>query len=158
VSAAAWLAQPHEAETVARLLVEFRDWYGREWPSDNAILAAVERLIEQRDSEYLLATPGDDSPPAGACQLRYRFSVWYAAEDCWLEDLYVRDPARRRGVAAALVDAAIERARERGCRRVELDVNEANPAALALYERAGFAVSRKPPGGRDVLMRLDLPT
>ena len=123
VSTRAWVAEPHEAEIVARLLIEFRDWYGRDWPSDNAFLAGVERLIERTDTEYLLATPDDDSPPAGVCQLRYRWGIWLAAEDCWLEDLYVRDDARRTGVGSALVELAIGRARERGCRRVELDVS-----------------------------------
>ncbi len=38
------------------------------------------------------------------------------------------------------------RARERGCRRIELDVNEDNAAALALYEGCGFTLEPKPPG------------
>jgi GNAT superfamily N-acetyltransferase len=151
-----WRAAPDEAETVAGLLIEFRDWNGRDWPSTNAFLASVERLIEQRECEYLLASPDDDSPPAGVAQVRYRHSVWTAADDCWLEDLFVREAVRGRGVGRALVEAVVRSARGRGCRRVELDVNEDNPPALALYERVGFAVSHKPPGGRDVLMRLPL--
>src|SRR3954447_6927842 len=79
-----WIAEPDEAEPVARLLAAFRTWYGKDWPSDNAFHATVERLIEQRDTEYLLAAPHDDAPPAAVAQLRYRLSVWTAAEDCWL--------------------------------------------------------------------------
>src|SRR5437016_3099608 len=86
-----WRAEPHEAEMVAQLLVEFRDWAGSDWPSANAFLASVERLIDRQDTEFLLASPDGDSPPSGVCQLRYRFSVWTAADDCWLEDLFVRD-------------------------------------------------------------------
>ena len=55
--ARAWLAQPDEAEVVAALLVEFRDHNGADWPSDNAFLASVERLYEDRDTEFLLASP-----------------------------------------------------------------------------------------------------
>jgi GNAT superfamily N-acetyltransferase len=150
-----WVAEPHEAETVAALLIEFRDHMGRDWPSANAFLAGVERLIERPDAEYLLACPDDDSPPAGVCQLRYRFGIWLAAEDCWLEDLFVTEAARGRGVGAGLVEAAIARAAGRGCRRVELDVSDGNPAALALYERFGFATGKEP-GTRDLLMRLRL--
>jgi GNAT superfamily N-acetyltransferase len=155
VSVHVWRATPDEAETVGGLLVAFRALYGREWPSDNAIIAGVERLIERPDTEYLLASPDADSPPAGVCQLRYRFSVWYAADDCWLEDLFVLEPARRVGVGRALVEAAVARARERGCGRVELDVSDENPTAWALYESLGFSADYKPPG-RNVLMGLPL--
>ena len=138
-----WRAHPHEAETVGRLLAAFRDHYGRDWPSDNAMLAVVERLIEQPDVDFLLASPNDDAPPAGVCQLRYRLSVWTAAPDCWLEDLFVEEHARGAGLGAALLAAALEQARERGCRRVELDTNEDNAAALALYHRFGFSERAK---------------
>jgi ribosomal protein S18 acetylase RimI-like enzyme len=147
-----WRAEPHEAEVVARLLVEFRDWAGRDWPSDNAFLAAVERLIDRQDTEYLLGSPDRDTPPSGVCQLRYRFSVWTAADDCWVEDLYVRDAARRLGLGRALTERACEHARSRGCRRIELDVNEDNPAALALYRELGFTPQSKRASGRDLFM------
>jgi ribosomal protein S18 acetylase RimI-like enzyme len=152
-----WLAAPEEAETVAGLLVEFRDFYGRDWPSDNAFLATVERLIEDpRATEFLLAAPHDDAPPSGVAQLRYRLSVWTATDDCWLEDLWVRADARRAGVGRALVEAACARAVQRGCRRIELDVSEANAPALSLYQSLGFATG-KLPGARDLFMqrRLD---
>jgi ribosomal protein S18 acetylase RimI-like enzyme len=138
VTPTAWVAEPREAHSVAALLVEFRDFSGRDWPSENSFLATVERLLPGIDTEYLLASADADSPPVGVCQLRFRLSVWTAAEDCWMEDLFVSEPARRRGVGDALVALALERARERGCRRIELDASESNAAALALYERFGF--------------------
>jgi GNAT superfamily N-acetyltransferase len=153
----AWLAEPDEAETVAGLLIAFRNHLGQDWPSDNAMLATVERLIEQTDTEYLLACPDDDSPPAGVAQLRFRLSVWTAAPDCWLEDLFVEERRRRSGCGAALVEAALERARERGCRRIELDTNESNDAALALYHRFGFSERAKgSDAGRDLFLGLRL--
>jgi GNAT superfamily N-acetyltransferase len=139
VSPRVWIAEPDEAEPVARLLAEFRSWYGKDWPSDNAFHAGVERLIETRDTEFLLAAPHDDAPPAAVAQLRFRFSVWTAAEDCWLEDVYVTEEARGSGLGRAIAAAAIERAAARGCRRIELDVDDSNAAARALYESLGFA-------------------
>lgn len=155
VDARTWLAEPHEAAAVARLLVGFRDWYGRSDPPDETFLAGVERLIVRPDTEYLLAAAGGGGEPGGVCQLRYRYGVWMAAEDCWLEDLFVLEAERRAGLGEALVAGAIERARERGCGRIELDVSESNRAAWALYERMGFSAGYKPPAP-NVLMGLKL--
>lgn len=154
---AVWVAEPDEAEAVAQLMIEFRDWYGRDWPSDNSMLATIERLIESTDTEFLLGSPHDDAPPAGIAQLRFRDSVWMAAPDCWLEDLYVSPGAQRHGIARALVDLVLERARGRGCRRVELDVTEDNEAALALYRGAGFDLFPKSePPVHDVFISIRL--
>jgi ribosomal protein S18 acetylase RimI-like enzyme len=152
MTARAWVAGNDEAEAIATLLVAFRDHMGSDWPSENAFLASVERLLEDRDTEFLLATPDDDSPPAGVLQLRFRFSVWKAAPDAWIEDLFVHSQARRAGVGDALVALAVERATERGAKRVELDTNEENDAALALYERHGFSPRSKGGEGRDLFL------
>jgi GNAT superfamily N-acetyltransferase len=151
----AWLARPEEADGVARLLIAFRDWYGRSEPPDETFVSGVRRLIARDDTEYLLAAAGGDGEPGGVCQLRYRYGVWMAAEDCWLEDLFVRDADRRKGLGEQLVALALARARERGCGRVELDVSESNRGAWALYERMGFSPGYKPPAP-NVLMGIKL--
>jgi GNAT superfamily N-acetyltransferase len=149
------LAQPHEAEAVAALLIAFRDHLGYDRPSDNAVLAGVERLLEDPQTDFLVAE--HDGAPAGVCQLRYRWGLWLAGTDCLLEDLFVAEAARGRGVGRALVAAALARARERGCRRVELDTNEANAEALALYGSFGFRNENASyGGGRDLYLRLHL--
>ncbi|HWH11919.1 MAG TPA: GNAT family N-acetyltransferase [Solirubrobacteraceae bacterium] len=145
-----WVAELHEAPVVAGLLVEFRDWNGGDWPSANAFLASVERIIERGEGEFLLGSVDRDSRAAAICQLRYRFSVWVAAEDCWLEDLFVAETARGHGLGRAVVSAALERAAERGARRIELDTKEWNEPARGLYESLGFSNSSKGGGGRDL--------
>jgi GNAT superfamily N-acetyltransferase len=151
-----WRAEPAESSAVAHLLVAFRDWWGRAEPSAESLQSSVDRLIANPDTEFLLGSAGHDGAPSGVCQLRFRFSAWHAAEDCFIEDLFVREEARGAGLGAALVEAALERARGRGCARVELDVNEENRTALALYERLGFSATPEPGTGRSLLMRLRL--
>lgn len=151
-TARAWLAGPDEAEAAAELLVAFRDHMGGDWPSANAFLASVERLMEDMDTDFLLGAPDADSPPAGVLQLRFRFSVWKAAPDGWIEDVYVAPDARGTGVGDALVTRAVERAAERGARRLELDCNEENATALALYERHDFSARSKGSAGRDLFL------
>jgi GNAT superfamily N-acetyltransferase len=149
------LAGPDEAGAVARLMIGFRDHYGRAEPPDESFKPGVERLIADPDTEYLLAAESEADEPAGVCQLRYRHSLWTDSEDCWLEDLFVAESARRAGLGEALVACAIERARARGCGRIELDVAESNRGAWALYERMGFSPDYKPPAP-NVLMGLRL--
>jgi ribosomal protein S18 acetylase RimI-like enzyme len=140
------LATPDDAPAVVGLLIAFRDWMGRNGPADGAMEAAVARVVEEPSSEFLIGR-GAAGEPAGLAQVRYRWSVWTNAEDCWLEDLFVIEAARREGLGAALMEAVIERARARGCRRVELDVDADNDPALALYRRFGFSNESKGPAG-----------
>ena len=146
-----WRASPGEARQVAALLAAFRDHMQYDGPSDEAFLASVERLITRDDTEYLLAAAGEGDAAQGVAQVRYRWGIWWDAEDCWLEDLYVAEAGRGAGLGRALTEAVIERAAARGCRRVELDVNTENPVAMALYRSLGFETGKT--GGQDLLMR-----
>jgi GNAT superfamily N-acetyltransferase len=141
-----WIAGEKDVAAVTSLMVAFRDWMGYDEPSADLVGRVVEELVRDPHTEYLLAAPARNAAAAGICQLRFRLSVWTGAEDCWLEDLYVRDGARRGGLGRALVDAAVDRARARGCKRIELDVNEEDPQALAFYRSTGFTLEPKPPG------------
>jgi ribosomal protein S18 acetylase RimI-like enzyme len=151
-----WLAGPQDAESVSALMTGFRDHIERDRPTNEQIRATVEALLEDPATEFLLAAPDGDDGPAGVCQLRYRLSVWTATDDCWLEDLFVDDGARGTGLGRALIETAFERARARGCARVQLDVAEDNTRAIAVYRAAGFGTEPGAPG-RTVLItrRLD---
>jgi GNAT superfamily N-acetyltransferase len=146
------VAESADAGDVARLLTEFRDWIGAAGPDDASFAASVRRLMDDPATEYLLAGAGPDA----VCQVRYRHSVWSGADDCCIEDVFVRESARGQGLGRALVEAALERARARGCRRAELDTHAGNAAALALYRSLGFT-SRRPGGeGENLFLRLAL--
>ena len=155
-----WRAAPHEADAVSNLLIAFRDWMSESLPTDEAMAAAVVALIEDPATVYLLGSVAPGERACGVCQLRFRHSVWTGAPDCWLEDLYVEEQARGRGLGTALVTLACERASVRGARRIELDTNEDNRGAIALYESLGFSSASKvhgPLSGRDIFMGRRLP-
>jgi GNAT superfamily N-acetyltransferase len=147
-----WLADTHEAPDVARLLVAFRNHLGFDSPSDASFATSVQRLMDDDATEYLLGAAQRGAPPAGVVQLRYRWAVWRDGYDCLLEDLFVAPEARRGGLGRALVATTIERARARGCRRIELDTAETNHPARALYESMGFDDGAYE-GGRALFLR-----
>jgi GNAT superfamily N-acetyltransferase len=121
----------------------FRDHLDHSWLADDSFRDSVARLVVREDTQCWLAAAEEQSSPVAVCQLRFRHSVWTGVDDCWLEDLFVRDDARRRGLARALVERVMDRGRERGCRRIELDTNEDNLGAITLYESLGFSGASK---------------
>jgi GNAT superfamily N-acetyltransferase len=74
-----------------------------------------------------------DDTAAGFALWFPTFSTFLGEPGIWLEDLYVDEAFRRRGVAAALLDELIERSHG----RVEWEVLEWNSGAIALYEQVG---------------------
>jgi ribosomal protein S18 acetylase RimI-like enzyme len=155
---AVWVAQPDEDADVTRLLLAFRDWIESPQPTAESIAGSVALLLDDPATEFLLGSLASDESPCGICQLRFRHSVWTGTPDCWLEDLFVEERGRGQGLGAALVSYAFERAGERGARRIELDTNEQNTGAIALYEALGFSRMSKRHAahaalsGRDVFM------
>lgn len=61
-----------------------------------------------------------------------------ARQHAYVSDVFVVEGWRRRGVAHALLRAAEERMRERGCRRIRVCSKAANVAALKCYEAGGY--------------------
>jgi len=133
---------------LAGLVGEFRDFWGRLEPTHEAIESGVQLLHQDPDAEFLLAAPA-----RGFALLRFRYVVWTDSEECELEDLYVREAERGSGLGRALTGAAIERARGRGCRRMNIFANEANAAAVGLYRGLGFSSWHDPPGGNNLHLR-----
>ncbi len=62
-------------------------------------------------------------------------STWVATEDAYLEDLFVTDAARGKGLGRALIDDLIAIARAKGWARLYWHTNEGNTRARALYDQ-----------------------
>ena len=135
------LAGADEMPQVAVLLGDFHDHLGKARPPAKELEDSVRRVMEGADGEFLLGFL--DEEPAGFAQLRWRWAVWTRALDGWLEDLFVTEERRRSGLGRDLVEAVKDRARERGCLRLELDVDDDNEPALALYRSLGFSDTPK---------------
>jgi GNAT superfamily N-acetyltransferase len=84
----------------------------------------------------------EEGIPAGAAWWRYFSSdnpgYGYVADDIPELGMSVLKRFRRRGVAGALLDALIARARVEGLRAVSLSVEDGNDVARPIYERRGF--------------------
>lgn len=135
-------AGPDQLAAARALLGEYRD-YAATAAGPGFGMAKLEREIAELPDSHL--TPGSglliawvDDQPAGCLVIRPLPEALpeHAIE---LKRLWVREAVRVRGVAGALVAAAIAEARARGCTAIYLDTEpERMPAAVRLYRRLGF--------------------
>lgn len=78
-----------------------------------------------------------DGVPVGFALTFRNYSTWEGRAGLFVEDLYVQPHARTHGVGRKLLAAVAQRAVERGCKRVDLNVLNWNPAR-GFYDRIGF--------------------
>ena len=78
-----------------------------------------------------------DGEPAGAALFHTRFSTWLGRPGLYLEDLYVTEEARGRGVGRRLMARLAGIAVERGWGRIDFHVLDCNPARK-FYHRLGM--------------------
>jgi GNAT superfamily N-acetyltransferase len=65
------------------------------------------------------------------------FSTWTGRPTLYLEDLFVRDAARRAGTGRALLTELARRARQLGCSRMDWSVLDWNETAISFYRSVG---------------------
>ena len=78
-----------------------------------------------------------DGKPAGCALFHTRFSTWLGRPGLYLEDLYVAEPARGKGVGKRLMARLAAIAVERGWGRIDFHVLDWNPAR-EFYHRLGM--------------------
>ena len=93
--------------------------------------------LDHGEAVLFLATLGGD--PAGFAQLYPIHSSVSLKRVFVLNDLYVAEAGRRRGVATALLQALEAHAWAMGASSLRLNVARANTDAQALYEAASWA-------------------
>ena len=86
-------------------------------------------------AEALLAE--DDGKPVGFALFFHNYSTFLGRPGIYLEDLFVRQAMRGRGIGKALLARLARIARERGCGRVEWAVLDWNAPSIAFYRSIG---------------------
>ncbi len=80
-----------------------------------------------------------DGAPAGHVVLSVRFAMEFGGLLGYIDDLFVKQDHRRRGVARAGLAVLLDECRRRGCRAIHVEVAPDNVAANALYRSCGLA-------------------
>jgi ribosomal-protein-alanine N-acetyltransferase len=95
-------------------------------------------LMKRSDTDLLVAEAADGSVAGYA-------ACWTVIDQSELGNVAVGAAARGAGLGGALVDAVVERIRDRGATECYLEVRESNEAAQSLYRQRGFVVVGRRP-------------
>ena len=133
---------PADAPLAARLLDDFNREYDEPSPGPAWLSDHLAGLLDGDDTVALVAGEAD-----GLAVLRLRRSLWGAALEAYLAELYVVPALRGRGIGRALLDATLATARSRGADYMDLTTTEDDVVARKLYESAGFDRTEGRPGG-----------
>lgn len=124
-----------DLDVLVPLFDAYRQFYGRASDPQGA-RDFLRARFEHGESTLLLAHEG--STARGFTQLYPSFSSTAMARIYVLNDLFVDPKGRRRGVGAALLEAAASYAQKLGAVRLALSTATSNAQAQALYESKGW--------------------
>ncbi len=124
-----------DLSSLVPLFDAYRQFYQQ--PSDPVL---AERYLHDRlaRDESLVWLAWQGAQAIGFCQCYPTFCSVAAAPIFMLYDMYVLPSARGLGAARALMQAAVDEARARGCVRLDLSTAKSNAPAQALYESLGW--------------------
>ncbi|MER5934736.1 GNAT family N-acetyltransferase [Streptomyces sp. NPDC002054] len=124
-----------DVEVISEMLGEIEAYYGGDPVPGNPARIRTALFGARPAATVLLARDGEQV--VGLASYTFLWPAAGADSSLYLKELFVRETARRQGVAGALMRALRAVADKAGCSRVEWTADRANPAALAFYEALG---------------------
>ncbi|GAO42253.1 GNAT family N-acetyltransferase [Flavihumibacter petaseus] len=129
------LAEVEDAPAAAYLFDQYRQFYYQKSNLQGATDFLTDRL-KAKESALLIAV--EEGELKGFCQLYPIFSSVSMRRAWLLNDLFVAEASRGKGIASRLLDAAVSMATDQGAGWLLLQTAPDNIPAQALYEKKGW--------------------
>jgi GNAT superfamily N-acetyltransferase len=125
-----------EFERLLPLIAAYQRFYEVEEIDEERNRTFFHRFLAPSDDGMLLGARDGDEILGYAC-LYWHFSSTQAVETVLMNDLFVSEATRGRGVGRALIEASAAVARERGAAHLEWSTAPDNLTAQRLYDSTG---------------------
>lgn len=130
---------------IVRLLTEDELGSSREQYSEiipDSYYAAFDRI--NADKNNCLVTIELDGKIIGTLQLTFTtYMTYQGGRRAQIEGVRIDKDVRGKGIGQAMIEWAINKAREEGCHLIQLTTDKKRPDALKFYERIGFIASHE---------------
>jgi GNAT superfamily N-acetyltransferase len=115
------------------LYESYLEFYETE-PEESATELLWNRITKE-DPEIHALVAELDGIVLGIAHFHYQLSTWTQNYTCYLEDLYVSEEVRGKGVATALIEEVKRQAIEQTCSQLYWITKESNHLARKLYDK-----------------------
>lgn len=126
-----------EANLVVGLFNQYRIFY-KQFSDMGMAQAFINERLQNNESIIFVAIDAELQKPVGFTQLYPKYSSVRLVQNWILNDLYVEESHRRQGIGEQLIKVAMDFAKTRGSKFVQLETAVDNHAAQSLYEAIGF--------------------
>ncbi len=131
------LANTSDVELIIELMREFYAIEHLEFDERAARHALGEILSDRRFGVIHLIRVNDEAV-AGYLVITFGFSLEFRGRDAFIDELYLRENFRGRGIGKASLELADAVCRQEGISALHLEVDRVNTRAQGLYRQAGF--------------------
>jgi ribosomal protein S18 acetylase RimI-like enzyme len=129
-------ATEDDIDSIVEMMCQFHVEEGYHFEEAEAMDAAL--ALIQNDNLGRLWVTQEDNHVVGYLAVTLGFSFEFCGRDAFIDELYIREENRGRGLGSEALDIAEEYCRSLGVKALHLEVEHHRKAAQKLYLRAGF--------------------
>ncbi len=129
-------ARPADIDLLLPLMAEYNRFDQIEFDPRRARRTMLAMLEDARLGRTWFIQEGAE--PCGYLALCYGYSLELGGRDAYVDELYIREAFRGRGLGTRALEAACAAARAQGVCALHLEVRRDNTEAQRYYERLGF--------------------
>jgi GNAT superfamily N-acetyltransferase len=129
-------AGPDDAPTLHAFILALAT-YAREPDAVEVTPDVLRKQMAAAHSPFECLLAERNATAVGFALFHQKYFTWRGRDGIYLEDLYVDEAHRGRGVGTTLLRRLARLAVERGCVRLEWSALDRNAAAIAFYEKLG---------------------
>lgn len=138
-------AEPNDLATLVLLLANDKLGAQREdtaLPTNAKYYAAFEQISGDPNNELVIAE--FDGKLVGMLQLTYiPYLTHVGSWRCLIESVRIDEKYRGKGFGKQMFEYAIEKARSKGCKLVQLTSDKQRPEAIRFYKKLGFVATHE---------------
>jgi ribosomal protein S18 acetylase RimI-like enzyme len=134
-------ARPADLPAILPLVRRFYAHFGYPYDEGEKARALGELLADRNHGVVWLATV--DGALGGYALLSFYFSLEYGGRTAFVDELFMEEAYRGRGLGTSMLGLLEEEARRLGLKAIHLESEEENAGATALYLRLGFVDYRR---------------